>query len=75
MLRWSVEIGMIGILTEASCLSHYLCYPIEGHLNYLYNIFSCLHKNMDNIPGGMTHNPMHDITNKNISEVSGKYLD
>jgi hypothetical protein len=32
ILRWCVELGRIGIITEVSMLSPHLCLPCEGHL-------------------------------------------
>jgi hypothetical protein len=32
ILRWCLELGRIDIITEASMLSTYLCFPREGHL-------------------------------------------
>ena len=32
VLRWSIELGRIGILTEVSCLYQHLCSTREGHL-------------------------------------------
>ena len=42
ILRWSIELGRIDIITEVSCLSQHLCAPREGHLHALYKIFRYL---------------------------------
>ena len=44
ILRWSVEIGRVDILTELSLLSAYQASPREGHLNQLLRIFAFLKK-------------------------------
>ena len=38
VLRWSIELGRIYIMTEVSFLSQRLCSPREGHLNAVYRI-------------------------------------
>ena len=35
VLRWSIELGRIEIITEVSFLSQNLCFPCEGRLNYV----------------------------------------
>ena len=42
VMRWSIELGRIYILTEESCLSQHLCSPREGHLDAVYHIFRYL---------------------------------
>jgi hypothetical protein len=44
MLRWSVEIGRVDILTELSMLSSYQDAPRQGHLEQIYHIFAYLKK-------------------------------
>ena len=44
MLRWSVEIGKVDILTELSMLSSYQASPRQGHLEQIYHIFGYLKK-------------------------------
>ena len=44
MLRWSVEIGRVDILTELSMLSSYQASPRQGHLEQIYHIFAYLKK-------------------------------
>lgn len=51
ILRWSIELGRIDILTEVSVLSQYLCNPREGHLATVYKIFRYLQANMNKNPG------------------------
>ena len=42
ILRWSIELGRIDILTEVSCLSQHLAEPRDGHLVAVYKIFKYL---------------------------------
>ena len=42
ILRWSIELGRIDILTEASCLSQHLAEPRDGHLIAVYKILKYL---------------------------------
>ena len=44
ILRWSVEIGRVDILTELSLLSAYQASPRQGHLQQLLRIFAYLKK-------------------------------
>ena len=44
ILRWSVEIGRVDILTELSMLSSYQAAPRQGHLEQIYHIFAYLKK-------------------------------
>jgi hypothetical protein len=44
ILRWSVELGRIDILTEVSMLSSHNAMPRAGHLNAMYDIFAYLKK-------------------------------
>ena len=39
ILRWSIELGRIDIITEVSVLSQHQCNPREGHLDAVYRIF------------------------------------
>lgn len=39
ILRWSVELGRIDIITEVSVLSQHQCQPRNGHLDAIYRIF------------------------------------
>ena len=55
VLRWSIELGRIDIMTEVSCLSQHLCSPREGHLLAVYKIFRYLQKNISKIPGRMVY--------------------
>ena len=74
MLRWSIELGRIDILTDLSCLSQHLCYQREGHLDTVYGIFRYLQKNLGKNPGRMAYYPMYEPTDENIFEVVGRYL-
>jgi hypothetical protein len=42
ILRWCVELGRIGIITEFSMLSNYLCLPREGHLEAVFHVLAYL---------------------------------
>jgi hypothetical protein len=42
ILRWFVELGRIGIITEGTMLSTYLCLPHEGHLEAVFHVFAYL---------------------------------
>jgi hypothetical protein len=42
ILRWCVELGCIGIITEVSILSTYLCLSCEGHLEAVFHVFAYL---------------------------------
>ena len=42
ILRWSIELGRIDILTEVSYLSQHLAEPRDGHLIAVYKIFKYL---------------------------------
>ena len=39
VLRFSIELGRIDILTEVGCLSQHLCSPREVHIDDVYRIF------------------------------------
>ena len=39
ILRWSIELGRIDIVTEVSVLSQHQCSPRVGHLEAAYHIF------------------------------------
>ena len=73
-MGWSIELGRIVVLTEASFLSQQLCYPIEGHLDSVYRIFRYLQNNLGKNPGMMTYNPMYEVADENLFEVVGIYL-
>ena len=66
VLRWSIELGRIDILTEVSSLSQHLCSPREGHLDSVYGIFRYLQKNLDKKPGRMAYDPMYEPTDDNV---------
>ena len=75
LLRCSIELGRIDVLTKVSCLSQHLCYPREGHLDAVYCISRYLQKNLGRNPGRMTYNPMYQPTYENVFEVFGRDLD
>ena len=45
VLRCSIELDRIDIITEVSCLSQHLCSTREGHLNAFYKVFRYLQNN------------------------------
>jgi len=51
ILRWTVELGRIDILTEVSCLSQHLTEPREGYLIAVYKIFKYLNLRLKNSKG------------------------
>jgi hypothetical protein len=59
ILRWCVELGCIGIITEVSMLFTYLCLPCEGHLEAVFHVFTYL---------GLHHNArvVFDPTNPSV---------
>ena len=75
VLRWSIELGRIDILTEVSCLYQNLCSPREGHLDSIYPIFRYLNKNLGKNPGRMAYDPMYEPTDENVFKVLGRSLD
>jgi hypothetical protein len=42
IMRLCVELGCIDIITELSMFSTYLCFPREGHLEYVFHVFAYL---------------------------------
>jgi hypothetical protein len=42
ILRWCVELGRIGIITEASMMSTYICLLREGHLEAVFHVVAYL---------------------------------
>ena len=74
VIRWSIEIGSIDIITEVSCLSQHLCSPQEGHLNAVYKIFSYLNQNISKNPGRIGFDPDCVRTDDNSIEISTIYL-
>jgi hypothetical protein len=45
ILRWWVELGRIGIITDVSMLSTYIFLPHEGHMDDMFHVFSYLAHN------------------------------
>lgn len=58
ILRWTVELCRVDIMTEVSLLSSYLVAPREGHLQAALSIFAYLRKHKDQ---AMFFNP-HNFT-------------
>jgi hypothetical protein len=42
ILRWGVELGCSGIITDVSMLSTYLCVSCEGHVDDVLHAYACL---------------------------------
>ena len=74
VLRLSIELGRIDILTKVSCLSQHLCYQREGHLDTVYGIFRYLQKNLGKNSGRMAYDPMYEPKDESLFEVVGRYL-
>ena len=74
VLRWSIELGNIDILTEVSFLSQHLCSPIEVNLDAVYSIFRYLQKNLGKNAGRVVYNPMYEPTDENVFEFIGRDL-
>ena len=75
VLRCSIELGIIDVFIEVSCLSQHLCYPREGQLDDVYRIFRYLQKNLCKNPGRMSYDLIFEKTDDNVFEVVGRYLD
>lgn len=43
ILRWTVEIDQIDVVTEVSLLASFMTHPREGHLEALLHIMAYLH--------------------------------
>jgi len=56
ILRWSIELGRIDILTEVSCLSQHLAEPREGHLIAVYKVFKYLSLRLKSSRGRIVFN-------------------
>ena len=75
VLRWSIELGRIDILTEVSFLSQHLCSIREVHIDAVYLIFGYLQKNLGKNPGRMAYDPMYEPTDYNVFEVVRRNFD
>ena len=73
-MMWTIELGRVDIFMDVSCLSQNLCYPREGCLNTVYFIFRYLQKNVGKNPRSMTYHTMYELTEENVFEFSGRYL-
>ena len=62
-------------MTEASCLSQHLFPPREGNIDGVYIIFKSLQRNLGNILGRTTYNPVFEPPDKDMFEFFGRYLD
>ena len=62
-------------MEQVSYLPQHLCFPREGRLDYAYRIFRYLQKNSVNNLGRMTYEPMYELTDENVFEFVGIYLD
>ena len=66
---------MIEIMNEVSCLSQNLRSTREGRLNYVYNIFMYLQKNISNNPGRIEFDPACVHTDDKVSKGSKRQLE
>jgi len=66
ILRWTIELGRIDILTEVSCLSQHLAEPREGHLIAVYKIFKYLSLRLKNSRGRIVFNGKSMIIDSTI---------
>ena len=57
VLRWSIELGRMYIMTEVNFLYQILCSPRERHLNAVYKISRYLQKNLSNNPVSVVFDP------------------
>ena len=75
MLRRSIEVGRIDILTEISSFISTLVLPKKGNLENFKRIFRYLHKNFGKKQRRMAYDPMYEPTDENVFEVVGRDLD
>ena len=75
VLRWSVELGRIDIMTEVSCVSQRLCSPRDGHLSAVYKVFRYLQNNMSKNLGRIAFVPACVNTYEKVFEGSTRELD
>ena len=47
----------------------------EGHFDAVYRIFRYLQKKLGKNPRRIAYHPMYELTDDNVSEVVGRYLD
>ena len=84
ILRWSIEIGRIDVLTKLSMLSSYQAAPRQAHLEQIYHIFAFLKKNLSShytlinknltlIRNGLK-GTLHKHLGSNIEMLKNRYL-
>ena len=73
ILRWSIELGHIDIITEVSLLSSFNVNPCEGHLEAAYRIFEYLYNHMN---GGRVvfDDCLPEVTEEKFKEVNWKHI-
>ena len=74
VMRWSIELRRIGILTKVIFLYQHLCSPREEQLDAVCRIFRYLQKNPGKNPGMMSYEPMYEPTDENAFSVVGRDL-
>ena len=74
VIRWSIELGRIDIMTEVSCFSQHVCSPREGNLNAVYKIFRYLKKNLSNNPERIEFDPACVHIHEKLFEGSTREL-
>ena len=62
VIRWSIELGNIYIMTEVTCSPH------EGHLNSVYNIIRSLQNNISKNKGRVAIDTVCVLTNEKVFE-------
>ena len=73
ILRWSIELGRIDIITEVSLLSSFNVNPREGHLEDAYRVFEYLYSHKR---GGRVvfDNDMQKVKEEQFKEVNWKHI-
>ena len=61
-------------MTEVSCFPQHLCSPREGDLNYVYNIFRYLQKNLSKNPVRVAFDPACVHTDEKVFKGSTREL-
>ena len=62
MLRWTVEIGRVDIITEVSMMAAHMAMPREGHLEVVLHVFELLRQKYNS---RMAFDPIYSIINMN----------
>ena len=77
ILRWSIELGRVDIITELSVLSQHQCDPREGHLDAVYRVFWFLKCSLKKGEEGRIafDSLVPDIDERLFNEVDNRYWD